>query len=184
MVLGGTKCKGSKSQMTSHKQFPGCPCRKWVAPLGRRRSYEIAARVATVISELFALLVTEVRRAGRTCDFTQPLADAVVVTRIVSVRAGSRGGVRGFGTHFRNVLAANGLRRASSSRWGVLGAGRTKPTVWVPIQSRPKKACNPTRRMTPMERSASRGSTLEEPARRFSKRIGVSPMRHPALRQR
>ncbi len=61
---------------------------------------------------------------------------------------------------------------------------RARVRIADDYESSPKSAFSPTQKMTAMERAASRGFTLDEPARRFSKMIGVSPIRLPAFRQR
>ena len=74
------------------------------------------------------------------------------------------------------------------TRWQVANLphylGRVRIRTRDDYESSPKSAFSPTQKMTAMERAASRGFTLDEPARRFSKMIGVSPIRLPAFRQR
>jgi len=50
--------------------------------------------------------------------------------------------------------------------------------------SQPQKACAPIQKRMEIERTTSFKFTLEAPARRFSKMMGVSPIRLPDLRQR
>src|SRR5579884_802879 len=65
------------------------------------------------------------------------------------------------------------LLRASVSPWLVFF-----------LHSQPKNARTPSSTITAIDRTASRVLTLDRPARRFSKMIGVSPILQPASRQR